>query len=76
MFTCVVCGCTESQMELVEEVFQIDGEYVMVEGVPAEVCGRCEERSFSRDTTEKVRRAVHGEVRPAKTVQMRVFEFA
>ncbi len=75
MFTCAVCGCAESRMELVDEVFQIDGEYVMVEGVPAEVCRRCEERSFSRDTTEKVRRTIHEEAKPAKTVEMRVFEF-
>ena len=75
MFTCGVCHGKESRRELVEEVIRVDGRYVLVGGVPSTVCGRCGERSFSRDTTEKVRQLVHGEAKAAKSVPMQVYEF-
>jgi hypothetical protein len=31
---------------------------------------------FSRETTERVRRMVHGEAKPVKSVQMDVFAFS
>jgi YgiT-type zinc finger domain-containing protein len=60
---------------LVSEVFDIDGKPVRVENIPAMVCAHCGEPVFSRDTTEKVRRMVHGEAKPIKSVQMDVFAF-
>jgi len=51
MFKCHVCGSTESRTELVSEVFQIDGKPVLVENIPAQVCARCGEEVFSKETT-------------------------
>ena len=48
MFTCGVCHGNEGHGEFVEEVFRVDGRYVLVDGVPSTVCQRCGERSFSR----------------------------
>ncbi len=76
MFTCGVCNGKESRRELVEEVFRLEGRYVLVGSVPSTVCQRCGERSFSRETTEKVRQLVHGEAKAAKSVPMQVYEFA
>lgn len=76
MFVCTVCGGNEEQVELVEEVFNVDGRYVLVSGVPSSVCRRCGERSFSSTTVDKVRQLVHGEVEPTKSVPMRVYQFA
>ena len=76
MFTCGVCHGNEGREEMVEEVFSLDGRYVLVGGVPATVCERCGERSFSRETTEKVRKLVHEEAKAAKSVPMQVYEFA
>ena len=76
MFTCGVCHGNEGHGEFVEEVFRVDGRYVLVGGVPSTVCQRCGERSFSRETTEKVRQLVHGEVKAAKSVPMQVYDFA
>ena len=76
MFTCVVCHAKESRSELVEEVFKVDGLYVRVDCVPASVCRRCGERSFTRQTTEKVRQLVHGQASASKSVTMEVYEFA
>ena len=76
MFLCVVCHGEDGRDEVVEEVFKVDGQYVLVGGLPAVVCKRCGDRSFSRETTEKVRQLVHGEGKAAKSVPMRVYEFA
>ena len=76
VFTCAVCQAKESRDELVAEVFQIDGQYVLVDRIPAIVCARCGEESFSRDTTEKIRLLVHGQAESTKSITMPVFEFA
>lgn len=76
MFKCHVCGSTESHEGLVSEIFQLDGKPVLVENIPAQVCLRCGEEIFSRETTEKVRQIVHGKKKPIKSVQMDVFAYA
>ena len=75
MATCIVCSADQSLTELVEEVFRVDGRYVLVGDVPATVCQRCGERSFSRETTEKVRLLVHGQATAARSVPLNVYEF-
>lgn len=75
MFRCHVCGKTEARQELVSEVFDIDGKPVRVEAIPATVCSNCGEPVFSRETTERVRRIVHGEAKPLRSVQMDVFAY-
>lgn len=76
MFKCHVCGATGAREDFVSEVFTVDGRRVLVEHIPAQVCERCGEATFSRVTTEKVRRLVHGEGRPVRTVPMDVFAMA
>ena len=75
MFVCAVCGCKESRPDAVDEVFKIDGEYVLVERIPAEVCSRCGEQSFSLETAETVRRMVNKGAIPTRSIEMRVFQF-
>ena len=72
MFKCHVCGGITAKNEFVSEVFTIDDRRVLVEHIPAQVCERCGEATFSRETTEKIRRLVH-DARPAKTVPLDVF---
>ncbi len=76
MFLCAICHATESHPACVAEVFQIEDKPVMVEQIPATVCARCGEETFSRETMEKIRRMVHGEAQPSKSVTMEVFTFA
>ena len=73
MFRCHVCGSTEAREDFVNEVFAIGDRRVLVEHIPAQICGRCGEATFSRATTEKVRSLVHGEGRPVRTIAMDVF---
>ncbi|MCZ7672900.1 MAG: type II toxin-antitoxin system MqsA family antitoxin [Chloroflexi bacterium] len=76
MFECDVCGAKEAREELVTEVFEVDGRRVLVENIPALVCSHCGELVFSQETTEKVRRIVHGEAEPIGVVQLDVFAYA
>ena len=73
MFKCHICGNTKARKELVSEVFAIDGRRVLVENIPAKVCERCGEATFSRQTTEKIRRLVRENRQPVRTELMEVF---
>ena len=73
MFRCHVCGSTVAREDFVNEVFAIGDRRVLVEHIPAQICERCGEATFSRATTEKVRSLVHGEGRPVRTIAMDVF---
>ena len=75
MFRCQVCGSTEAKQEQVNEVFDIGGRRVLVEDIPAQVCARCGEATFSRETTERIRRMVHGEAKPVREETVAVFEY-
>ena len=76
MSECSVCNAQEIREELVDEVFHLDGKWMLVGGIPASVCGRCGEQTFSRETAEKVRLMVHGEGEAKTSVSMQVYEFA
>ena len=76
MFQYDVCGGRKSVDATVSEGFEIDGKRVLVENIPAEVCTQCGELTFSRETTERVRRMVHGEATPVGVVELDVFAYA
>jgi len=73
MFKCHVCGHCAAKPEFVNELFTVEGQCVMVERIPSQVCERCGEATFSRETTEKIRKLAH-EGRPLRTVPLNVFE--
>ena len=75
MFNCQVCGHNAAKSEFVSEVLAIEGRRVLVEHIPAQVCERCGEATFAHETTESIRRLVHGS-RPDKTVPLDVFALA
>jgi YgiT-type zinc finger domain-containing protein len=75
-FQCHVCGSEQMRVELVNEVFLIDGRFILVEDIPANICTHCSEATFSRETTEKIRRMVHGEAEPVKSIQVDVFAYS
>ena len=75
MTTCIVCGAEECREELIDEVFNVGGRYVLVGSVPAMVCGRCGEKTFSRESTEKVRRIIHEGAKEPETVPLEVYKY-
>jgi len=76
VFTCAVCHAKECRDELVTELFQIDGQYVLVDRIPAVVCVRCGEESFVSGTTEKIRLLVHSRAEPTNSIVMPLFEYS
>lgn len=75
MFICSVCGAKECRQELIDEVFRVEVEYVLVDSIPAMVCVRCGEQTVSRETAERVRLMVHGEAKATRSVPMQVFDY-
>ncbi|MGH8477912.1 MAG: YgiT-type zinc finger protein [Methylococcales bacterium] len=75
MATCFVRGGREFRHEEVEEVFHVDGRYVLVEHIPATVCVQCGERTFDAATAEGIRQMLHDRRRPTRSVAMDVSAF-
>lgn len=73
MFRWHVCGHNGARPESVSEVFNVEGRRVLVENIPALVCGHCGEAAFSHETTERIRQMVHGAARPIGMVPIDVF---
>ena len=69
--SCLLLEFTEN-----ERLLHIQVSYSDVEGIPASVCTRCGEAIFSRETTERICRMVHGEAKPVRAVAMEVFAYA
>jgi HTH-type transcriptional regulator / antitoxin MqsA len=76
MFQCHNCASSQSHENTVQEIFWIEGRPILVKNIPAQLCVRCGEPVFSRETTEKICQLVHGYAQPTKSVAMDVFEFA
>lgn len=76
MSKCHVCSSAEFHTELVDEIFQIKNQFYMVEQIPAQVCSRCGEITFSRETTEKIRKMLQGDAQPVKSIQVEVFAYS
>ena len=76
MFSCVVCHADESREEYIEEIFRTTDKHVLVKNIPAQVCVRCGEESFSAKTAESIRVMVNERADPETSIAMDVFAFA
>jgi YgiT-type zinc finger domain-containing protein len=75
MFKCHVCGSEESHSEFINEVFNIQGRFYLVENIPAMVCSHCGEEVFSQETTEQVRVILQEPKQPSRSIPLDVFSF-
>ncbi len=73
---CDVCGNTTFCERNVQEIFNLEGHLVLVEGIPARVCERCGETTFARETVESIRLMAHGTKQPTRRENVDVFAFA
>ena len=74
VFRCTVCGADGCHEEMVDEIFHLAGQYVLVDNMPAAVCNRCGDRTLSADTVERARVVVHGQTKPVKSIPLIVYE--
>lgn len=75
MNKCHVCNASESQAANVNELFHIEEKSILVENIPALVCYRCGEVTFSAETTEKIRVMLHENHEFLKAEATNVFSY-
>ncbi len=74
MFQCLNCGSNEYKEEKVKKVFEIDNEIVVIENLPAKICKRCGEESFTRETLVHIQSIAYGT--PKSYVKAKSYEYA
>ena len=72
---CVFCG-GKVENQSVTFIYDEDGEYFFVENVPAEVCSQCGEKTYSPDVTDDLLQIAKKRLKPNKTIQVPVFNYA
>jgi YgiT-type zinc finger domain-containing protein len=72
---CVFCG-GRVEKKKVTFLYEEDDKYLLVEDVPAEVCTKCGERTYSPSVTDELLKFAKFECKPVKTITVPVFEFA
>jgi len=60
----------------VNYVLEVDGEFIIIENVPARLCLETGERLFSPDTVERLQQMTWEQSEPSRKVEVPVFEFA
>ena len=72
---CVFCG-GNVERKMVTFTYEEDDKYLFVENVPAEVCTRCGEKTYSPEVTDQLLKFAKDGVKPAKIIKVPVFDFA
>ncbi len=72
---CVFCG-GKVESHNVTFIYNGNGDYLLVENVPAEVCSQCGERTYSPEVTDDLLRLAKRKIQPAKTVEVPVIDYA
>ena len=72
---CVFCG-GKVEKKRVTFSYDEDNKYLLVENVPAEVCTKCGEKTYSPEVTDELLRFTRNKFQPAKIIEVPVFDFA
>jgi HTH-type transcriptional regulator / antitoxin MqsA len=72
---CVFCG-GETRKMCVTFSYEEKGKYFLVENVPAEVCERCGEKTYSPEVADELLKFAKEQFIPAKKIEVPVFDFA
>jgi HTH-type transcriptional regulator / antitoxin MqsA len=72
---CVFCGGKVLERE-VTFTYEEDDKYLIIEHVPAQVCARCGEKTYSPEVTDDILRFSRKEVKPARKIEVPVYDFA
>lgn len=72
---CEICGSPMNE-QMVTYTIQLDDKLVVVEHVPAKVCGQCGERLYSPATVDRLQKTVWEQRSPSRMLQTPVFDFA
>lgn len=62
--------------EKVTYTIEVDGKLTVIENVPARVCVETGEQLFSAETVERIQQLIFSREKPARVMEVPVFEFA
>jgi YgiT-type zinc finger domain-containing protein len=62
--------------EKVTYTIEVEGRLIVIENVPARVCLETGEQLFSAETVERIQQLISGKQKPARMMEVLVFEFA
>jgi HTH-type transcriptional regulator / antitoxin MqsA len=72
---CVFCGRMTNET-LATFTYEDKDRVLLVEHVPAEVCGRCGEKTYTPQVAEDLMRFAREEFKSVKTLEVPVYDFA
>ena len=72
---CVFCGGTVKKKQVTFS-YEDSDKYILVENVPAEVCTRCGEKTYSPEITDEILKFAKNKFKPVKTIEVPVYDFA
>jgi len=72
--SCVFCG-GKIEPQNTTFVYEDKKQYIVIENVPAEVCIRCGEKTYSPDVADDVLKFAKTIFKPIKTIQIPVFDY-
>ncbi|MFQ5861603.1 MAG: YgiT-type zinc finger protein [Candidatus Brocadiales bacterium] len=72
---CTFCGGKVEKKSVTFSYEEAD-KFLLVENVPAEVCTKCGEKTYSPEVTDELLRFAKAEAKPTKTLTVPVFDFA
>ena len=72
---CAFCG-GKLEHRKVTFVYDYDQDYFLIENVPAEVCVQCGEKTYSPKVTDDLIHLAKQRLKPARTVNVPVFDYA
>jgi len=72
---CVFCGSAVKE-QTVTFSYEEGGRHLIVEHVPAEVCEKCGEKTYSPKVTDELLKFAKDEFKPKKVIEVPVFDYA
>jgi len=72
---CVFCG-GDTMRTTVTFSYEEDDKFFLVEHVPAEVCGRCGEKTYSPSVADELLKFAKDKFKPVRKMEVPVFDFA
>jgi HTH-type transcriptional regulator / antitoxin MqsA len=74
MNSCVFCG-GQVESKAVTFSYQQDEHVILVKNVPAEVCSRCGEKTYSPEITDELLKFAMNRFKPLKMIEVPLFDF-
>lgn len=72
---CDTCGGNFDNRDVTYRI-ELGGRLIVVENVPARVCGQCGETYFSGPTVERIQKTAWEQQSPSRVIETAVFDFA